>query len=293
MKLQRLLKPTLLIAGAAAVYLLEKYRPVRTRVEDKQIHDMRNLAVSVLSAATIRITEKQLTEVCTAFVEKNRFGLLLQLKLNPKLQTILAVVLLDYTLYLWHVLTHNNRFLWRFHEIHHLDLDLTATTALRFHFVEMGLSTFWRCGQVLLLGIPQKTLALWQSLTLYEIIFHHSNIRLPLNFEKVLSHIVVTPRMHGIHHSTVKEEAGSNWSSGLSIWDRIHGTLRLDVPQDEVEMGVPAYGTELDVKLISLLKKPFTQQRKSFREAVKVKGGRSRSWEHVNLLLNPQKEYLT
>ena len=67
------------------------------------------------------------------------------------------------------------------------------------------------------------------------ILFHHSNVRLPLEVERKLNRVFVTPRMHGIHHSTVKEETNSNWSSGLTIWDRLHGTFRGDVPQDTVD----------------------------------------------------------
>lgn len=262
------LKLLLFIAGSAAVYRLESRCPLRTSVEDKRLHDLRNLGVSVLSGLTIRFTERPLTDLCTTYVERNRIGLLPQLNLSRRNQTILGVILLDYTLYLWHVLTHKNEYLWRFHEVHHLDVDLTATTALRFHFGEMFLSTFWRCAQVLLIGIPARTLKHWQTLTLYEIIFHHSNIRLPLKLEQILCRIVVTPRMHAIHHSTVKEETSSNWSSGLTIWDYIHSTLRLDVPQETIEIGAPAMGRKDDLKFASLVKKPFKKQRSSFGEQV-------------------------
>src|SRR5262249_54996648 len=106
--------------------------------------------------------------------------------------------LLDYTLYLWHVLTHRVPLLWRFHQAHHVDLGMDASTALRFHFGEMVLSVGWRAGQVVLIGVSPLALSVWQTATLMEIMFHHSNVELPIEVEQWLCRLVVTPRMHGI-----------------------------------------------------------------------------------------------
>jgi sterol desaturase/sphingolipid hydroxylase (fatty acid hydroxylase superfamily) len=173
----------------------------------------------------------------------------------------LAVLLMDYTLYLWHVLTHRLPLLWRFHVVHHVDLDLDASTALRFHAGELAISTAWRAGQVLLIGVSPLSLFFWQTFLLLSILFHHSNVRLPFATERWLNHLIVTPRMHGIHHSIVQEETNSNWSSGLTIWDRLHGTLRLNVPQAEITIGVPAYREPEEVRLMEILKLPFEKQR--------------------------------
>jgi sterol desaturase/sphingolipid hydroxylase (fatty acid hydroxylase superfamily) len=156
-------------------------------------------------------------------------------------------------------------FLWRFHVVHHVDLDLSATTALRFHFAEMLLSVPWRAAQVALLGVSPRALSLWQTCLLVSILFHHSNLRLPIAVERRLARLVVTPRMHGIHHSTVQEETDSNWSSGLTLWDRLHGTLRLDVPQDGIVIGVPAYRDPEEVTLPALLAMPFGAERPTWR----------------------------
>src|SRR5207249_6219037 len=164
---------------------------------------------------------------------------------------------MDYTLYGWHVLTHRVPFLWRFHVVHHVDLDLDASTALRFHFAEIVISIGWRIAQVVLIGVPPLALSAWQTATLVSIMFHHSNARLPIALERRLNRLIVTPRMHGIHHSTVREETDSNWSSGLTLWDKLHGTLRLNVPQHEVRIGVPAYGEPSRVALRQLLLMPF------------------------------------
>jgi sterol desaturase/sphingolipid hydroxylase (fatty acid hydroxylase superfamily) len=173
----------------------------------------------------------------------------------------LAVFLLDYTLYVWHVLAHRVPWLWRFHLVHHVDLDLDASTALRFHFGELALSVPWRAAQIAAIGVTPDALRLWQNALLVSILFHHSNLRLPIAIERAIAWLVVTPRMHGIHHSVVPEETNSNWSSGLTLWDRLHGTLRLNVPQQDVVIGIPAFRDPDDVSLGKALELPFLRQR--------------------------------
>jgi sterol desaturase/sphingolipid hydroxylase (fatty acid hydroxylase superfamily) len=231
----------LLIGGTFAGLLwLERRRPLRRAVEPKPRREGRNLTVAALSAAAIRLAEKPVVAPLAERVERHRWGLLPRLDLPAWLEVPLAVVLMDYTLYVWHVLVHKVPLLWRFHQVHHVDLDLDASTAVRFHFVEMVLSVPWRAAQVLVIGVSPLALSLWQTATLLEIMFHHSNVELPLEVERWLCKLIVTPRMHGIHHSTVHEETDSNWSSGLTIWDALRGTLRLNVPQEQITIGVPA-----------------------------------------------------
>jgi sterol desaturase/sphingolipid hydroxylase (fatty acid hydroxylase superfamily) len=177
----------------------------------------------------------------------------------------LAVVLLDYTLYIWHVLTHKMPFLWRFHRIHHADVDLDASTALRFHFTEMILSVPWRAAQVVTIGASRLALSSWQTLTLVAILFHHSNIQLPIKVERWLCRLMMTPRMHGIHHSVVKGEADSNWSTILAWPDYLHGTYRLNVPQQDVTIGVPEYRKPQKLTLWKLIRMPFGTQRPAWQ----------------------------
>jgi sterol desaturase/sphingolipid hydroxylase (fatty acid hydroxylase superfamily) len=253
-------------AGAAVLYA-ERRRPLRRAVESSLRRDLRNAGVAALSAATLRVLEKPVVEPLAALVERRRWGLVQALGLPAPLQTAAAVALMDYTLYVWHVLTHRLGFLWRFHLVHHVDLDLSATTAVRFHFAEMALSVPYRAAQVMLIGTSPRALKLWQNLLFASIVFHHSNIRLPKALERVLVRAIVTPRMHGIHHSTVRDERDANWSSGLTIWDWLHGTLRLDVPQDAVTIGVPGYLDPDAVILPKLVVMPFRPEHEAERSA--------------------------
>lgn len=166
---------------------------------------------------------------------------------------------MDYTLYWWHVLLHRVPALWRLHVPHHIDRDLDATTGVRFHFLEFIASIPWRCAQIVVIGTGPTTLALWQRLTLIEVLFHHSNLRLPLDFERVLGKFAVTPRMHGIHHSVIRREHDSNFSSGLSVWDRLHETAGASFSRDEVTIGLPESGPGITLGVT--LAAPFTTPR--------------------------------
>lgn len=255
-----------LVIGAFGLLVwLERRRPLRQAVEPKLTRESRNLAVAGISALALQLTERPLIEKLTMMIERRRFGLLKLVRLPSWLEVALAVILLDYTLYLWHVLTHRVPFLWRFHVAHHVDLDLDASTALRFHFAELLLSLPSRAAQVLVIGVTPLSFSVWQTFLFLSIMFHHSNVLLPLEVERRLNRLIVTPRMHGIHHSIVREETDSNWSSGLTVWDWLHGTLRLNVPQDEIIIGVPAYRKPEEVELTKVLAMPFSEQRETWR----------------------------
>lgn len=266
----------IVVGVLGALLWAEARRPLRPAVERKRRHDLRNFAVAAASAATLRLLERPVVEPLARAVERRRWGVLKRFDLPAWIEIPLGVALMDYTLYLWHVLTHRVPLLWRFHVVHHVDLDLTATTALRFHFAEMALSVPWRAAQIALIGVGPRALSIWQTAQIAAILFHHSNFRLPLALEQCLVRFVVTPRMHGIHHSTVPEETGSNWSSGLTAWDWLHGTLRLDVPQRVITIGVPAYRDADELSLPRILAMPFRRERPAF-SAVTAGRGRNRA----------------
>lgn len=244
--------------------LLERRRPLRRAVEPKLRREGRNLAMAGLSAVAVHLAETPITTRLTRQVQRRRWGLLKRLPLPQWLETLLAVVLLDYTLYVWHVLTHRVPFLWRFHQVHHIDLDLDTSTGVRFHFGEMSLTAALRAVQILGIGVDRPTLAFWQRLLTLSVIFHHSNLRLPAPVERRLSPFIVTPRMHGVHHSESKDESDSNFASLLSIWDFLHGTWRSSVPQRAITIGIPGRRDPGELTLGPLLAMPFRPQRPSW-----------------------------
>jgi sterol desaturase/sphingolipid hydroxylase (fatty acid hydroxylase superfamily) len=127
----------------------------------------------------------------------------------------------------------------------------------------MALAAFFRAAQVRILGVDSAALTWWQRMLLVSILFHHSNLRLPADLDGKLVRFVVTPRMHGIHHSDVEEETQSNWASLFTCWDMLHRTFRYDIPQERITIGVPAWREE--VGLGQLLAIPFERQRDDWR----------------------------
>jgi sterol desaturase/sphingolipid hydroxylase (fatty acid hydroxylase superfamily) len=237
--------------------ILERRRPLRRSVEPGLGRPARNLAIAAVGAVAIHFAETPFVTRAATMIERRRWGVLKRLGLPVWMEVVAAVVLMDYTLYLWHVLTHRVPALWRFHAVHHIDLDLDASTAIRFHFGELALSAPWRVAQIVVIGTSPLALSIWQTGLLASILFHHSNLALSPDFERRLSRVLVTPRMHGIHHSTVLGETDSNWSSGLSVWDRLHRTLKLNVPQRDVVVGVAGFQDVEAVGLAKMLTLPF------------------------------------
>ena len=189
----------------------------------------------------MQAAEMPLALTLSQIIQRRGWGLEPFLSLPPPVNIVIGVLLLDYTLYWWHYLTHRVPVLWRFHQVHHLDLDMDATTALRFHFGEITISLAFRALQIIVIGPSALTVSIWQVFLFLCILFHHSNVRLPLSFERLLVRLIVTPRMHGIHHSIAPNEVNSNWSSGLTIWDWLHSTLRTETPQSALTLGVPGF----------------------------------------------------
>lgn len=252
------------IIGLGALFFtllaLEKKRPLRRAVDDKRQRAAVNSVVAGVSSIFLIAGELPVTRGLTKLVERKRLGIL---PLLPKQARILAgLLLLDYTIYLWHVMLHKLPTLWRFHISHHTDRDLDVLTAMRFHFGELLYSVLFRSAQILLIGVSWKLLNLWQILLAGSILFHHSNVRLPEKGERVLNFFVMSPRLHGIHHSENEDETNSNWSSGLTVWDRLHGTFREQAPK-LITIGVPAFSESDDTTLLSTLALPFKHPRPS------------------------------
>jgi sterol desaturase/sphingolipid hydroxylase (fatty acid hydroxylase superfamily) len=253
-----LIAPAVLSAFVLTVVLAERRGPLRTAEEPWLRRDGRNLAVAALSALAVGHLERPVVEPLARMTERRRWGLVGRLPAPDWARDALAVLLMDYSLYGWHVLTHRSALLWRLHRVHHADLDLTASTALRFHFGEMIASVPWRAAQVVLIGTSPRALTLWRRLLFASIVFHHSDWRLPAGVERRLAWLVTTPSLHGVHHAADRRWSDSNWSSGLTLWDRLHGTYRAE-PRQPDAIGVAELRRPEQVRLGRLLALPFSQ----------------------------------
>jgi sterol desaturase/sphingolipid hydroxylase (fatty acid hydroxylase superfamily) len=262
--------PPWVIPGVIAVtflvlFALESLVSLRPRREPRIRRMVRNLTTGGISLAVVTALQTPVLVPAAQLVQRESFGLLHWLGVPRPWSIVAGVLLLDYTLWIWHWANHRVPFLWRFHLVHHVDLDMDASTALRFHFVELGLSVPVRALQVALIGADPWALGIWQALLFVSILFHHSNVRLPRRFESVLVRLIVTPRMHGIHHSAREDETHSNWSSMITAWDFLHRTFRFDVPDEAIVIGVPAYRDPREVTIGKILLMPFRRMRDTWR----------------------------
>ncbi len=264
----------ILITMFGILFLLESRFQLRKRVQSRWKRIFINSIVSIPAFALLRLLF--IPAMVWLAVQNQQWGFGLNYLFDAPQWTHIAIsfLLLDYSNYLWHILLHKLPILWRFHLVHHTDLDLDITTAFRFHFGEMIGSVFFRGAAIIVIGASPLLVLIYEIAFEAATQFHHSNIKLPFRFEKMLNYFIVTPRMHSIHHSMIKKETDSNYSIIFSFWDRIHKTVRLNIHQNQIVIGVPSYADERELTIGNLLKMPFTKIRK-WNKAERIEEGKS------------------
>ena len=260
---------TALILGGLFVLLFisERWVPLRQPRAALARRLIVNLSISALAIGTAAALVQPASARALDYVSERPFGLLQWAELPAMAQHVIGFLLLDLTFYYWHLANHKVAFLWRFHNAHHIDPDLDVSTAFRFHFAEVAMSAGFRVIQIAAIGVSPVTFAIYELIFQANTLFHHSNVRLLLPIERVLNIVLVTPRMHGVHHSEVRRENNSNFSVVFSCWDRLHRTLRLNIPQSQIDIGIPAYTAAADNQLKNALMMPFNRQRDYWRRA--------------------------
>jgi sterol desaturase/sphingolipid hydroxylase (fatty acid hydroxylase superfamily) len=268
-----------------ALLMIETRFPLRPKKRSKVARFLINVGVSALALATGATVVAPVGLRLASWNSESSFGLLRVISLPFAVEFILGFLLMDLTFYYWHRANHAFPFFWRFHNVHHVDPDLDVSTSFRFHFGEVLYSVGFRVLQVSLIGVSLFTYLVYELVFQCATMFHHSNLRLPITVERWLNKIVVTPRMHGIHHSIVKEETNSNYSVIFRWWDVMHGTLKLNVNQSDVVIGVPAYLGPDDNQFSNLIVLPFRRQREYWRWRDGKQSERGRLKGSKNILL--------
>jgi sterol desaturase/sphingolipid hydroxylase (fatty acid hydroxylase superfamily) len=201
-------------------------------------HALINIAIGTLNALLTGLVFAGIWLAATVWGEQHAIGLLHWIALPGWSGWALAVLLLDVWTYSWHRLNHVIPFFWRFHKLHHSDRAMDVTTASRFHFVEILFSSVLRVPVLLLIGCSIEQLALYELLLFAVVQFHHANIGIPEPLDRALRVVIVTPALHKVHHSVVRAECDSNFSSLFSWWDRVFRTLRLSRDPKSIRFGV-------------------------------------------------------
>jgi len=169
------------------------------------------------------------------------------------------LLVLDFLIYWWHRANHVVPFLWRFHEIHHLDHFLDTTSAVRFHFGEVLLSALARGAFIVVLGIPLASVVAFEAVVLLAAVFHHSNLRLPPRLETALSRVIITPSIHWVHHHAVRSDTDSNYGTLFSFWDPLFGSRSRTRRTPDMPIGVERLAER---PLLELVVRPFRLRRR-------------------------------
>jgi len=278
--------PIVVATLGVILFAVERFVPLRRRRASLIARLVVNLALSALAFLAAGMLVRPSAGWTLQWANNQPFGLLHLLALPAPIQFALGFLLMDLSFYYWHVANHRIPFLWRFHNVHHIDPDLDVTTAFRFHFGEVAMSVAFRVVQVALIGLPAAAFAAYEVVFQANTVFHHSNVRLPIWLERLLNKLLVTPRMHGIHHSQVQHETNSNYGVVFPWWVGLHRTLGLNVLQAEIVVGVPGYSRPEDNRLWNALTMPFRKQRDYWRrpDGSTVERNRNESRKGATLL---------
>lgn len=218
-----------------------------------------NLGLTFLNTLLVRFLFPSSALGAALWASARHFGLLNRWPL-PGVSSILAgVVLLDLVIYLQHRVFHAVPLFWKFHRMHHTDLEMDVTTGIRFHPVEMAASMLVKVSFTALFGVPASGVFLFEFILNASSLFSHSNIKLPPALDRGLRWLVVTPGMHLIHHSVIRLETDSNFGFNFSFWDRLAGTYRAEPRQgrDKMKIGLESFRGRRYLRLDRLLLQPW------------------------------------
>lgn len=239
--------------------MLESVVPARVRVLPRLARWRTNLSLSVMGSVVGALMAPVLAVSVAALAAINGWGLLNLIDLDPWIEGLIAVVLLDFAIWAQHVAFHYVPWLWRLHRVHHTDRDLDATSGVRFHPVEIAVSLLWKAVIILALGPSVMAVIVFEVVLNATAIFTHSNIALPPRVDRVMRRIFVTPDMHRIHHSVIEPETNSNFGFNLSIWDRAFRTYRAKA-QGELTLGLSEHQDKRPARLLFSLLLPFARR---------------------------------
>ena len=256
-------EPVLRLSIYVSVFLFmalwELKAPRRQAVMSKHSRWLNNIGVVVLNTIVLRILFPSAAVGFAVLAEQRTWGLLNNMNIPIFLSIFISVIFLDLTIYFQHVLFHSVPVLWRLHRMHHADLDFDVTTGSRFHPIEIVLSMFVKITVITALGVPVLAVLIFEILLNATAMFNHANVRLSKTVDHRLRKVLVTPDMHRVHHSILKNETNSNFGFNLSCWDRLFGTYIAQplAGHRRMEIGISAFRSPRDLRLDQMLIQPF------------------------------------
>lgn len=257
------LRAGIFVALFAAFAGWERLAPARSLTVSRARRWRANLGLALVSTLVVRILVPGSAVALAVVAAQEGWGLFNRVEVPGWAAAIAAVVLLDLTVYLQHVLFHTVPLLARLHAVHHADPDFDLTTGIRFHPLEILLSALIKLAAVAAIGAPALAVLVFEVLLNGTALFNHANVALPAPLEKWVRRVLVTPDMHRIHHSVLEAERNSNYGFCLSLWDRLLGTYT-SAPRGELEIGLRAWRDEPTVATLpGVLAMPFRHERRA------------------------------
>ncbi len=226
----------------AIISFWELVAPQRRLTLSRALRWSSNLGLVVLNTVLLRLMFPLAAVGMAAFSAANGWGMLNHFKVPFWLAVPLAVMAMDFVIWLQHVMVHAVPVLWRLHRVHHADPDYDLTTGARFHPIEIVLSMLIKIATIAVLGPPVLAVVIFEVLLNAAAMFNHGNIRLPDGLDRVLRWVIVTPDMHRVHHSVEEDETNSNFGFNLPWWDRLFGTYRKQPRAGQMGMVIGIHG---------------------------------------------------
>jgi sterol desaturase/sphingolipid hydroxylase (fatty acid hydroxylase superfamily) len=238
---------------------LELIWPRRLPDDRYRFRRLNNILLLAVNFVAARLFVPLATFEVALFAAEREIGLFNIISLPLLLNVVLSLIVFDLLIYIQHVVFHKINILWRIHRVHHTDLEFDVTTAIRFHPIEIILSMFYKLAAVYLIGPVAFAIILYEILLNGAALFTHSNILLNAKLDRLLRMVFVTPDMHRIHHSVLRDETDSNYGNIFSFWDKLFKTYRL-IPKagyDGMVIGLNEFREASSGQLLQLLKTPF------------------------------------
>lgn len=250
----------LLFWGALLFFLtLEILIPYRPSSVSKLKRWINNLALTLFNSILLNLIFASAIVFTATYAQANKIGILNIVQAPTWLKILVTVAFMDFMLYVWHLLNHEVPLLWRFHRVHHSDLNMDVSTATRFHIGELAISAVIKISLIFFLGASPIGVLIFESLLVLCAQFHHSSLKVPKSFETLWWILFVPPSMHRIHHSVKIKERNTNYGTIFSVWDRFLGTLLANLDQTKIRIGVGAYQKTDKLNFHQLLVMPFTK----------------------------------
>jgi len=253
------IRMTFFVGIFVIVALIELAVPRRPLTTSKAGRWFANIGIVIINTVVLRVLVPAGALGISVWIGRQGWGVFNYMNWPIWIEVILSVILLDFVIYLQHLMFHAVPLLWRLHMMHHADLDYDLTTGTRFHPIEIIISMGIKASAISVLGASPVAVIIFEVLLNGTAMFNHGNLYIPLGIDRILRLMVVTPDMHRVHHSVFPSETNSNFGFNLPWWDRLMGTYRAQPTKghDGMTIGLNQFRDPARLTLPRIIALPF------------------------------------